>query len=782
MKNIFSIYCTIVVVLVLSGVSLVPVSAEMNSPITSQGTEMDPALQNEYGITITKVSDTPVGATSVTSTTGKNQNPVVNAAITKMQADGMEVTKTNTALYDISIPDASLEQLKSESASLSDTTGSTLTGTLQAEHPDQFARFSQLQQSTQQNTRHEDGKTISRVEMSAVTFTNQKTGESRNAVIIQTLDTSGHPAGATQVISNPGDQHASFGSIAAQSSVSDEQKKLMDHYSSSCGKWTAGFWFLMAFLLVAAIVAIIVIIYLLLVLFPFLGSAWAVEVGAAVIWASFMLSLYISGTTFLLVVPWISVGALAWGAVGMPKMFIAMKDACTKNEEYGAYQYSPDPGKKGALPASMRPDWKLLDNHRVIAWQSSDSGATTYTGVQSLSDGRSIASGFKGTTKDMNGIVTIFGATGTPKHLVIGQDHVTSINDVRVSPDGSVYLFGITSSGSGPGIAGRTGSASDGIVLKIDPSGTILWSRSIGGDVESAYGFASGAIGSDGTIYAAGATVVSKSSSAGFIAAINPDGSDHTVPAWNNQSSHAFRFTVTSKTNTFVRIQATDDNGLIVAGRVIPSDEKELKGWLLKLDRDKNQEWSVSDGPDTTEFTGVQQATDGSYIVTGTTTKDHWDGGLFTGDREKLGSAGFVMKWSSHGQKTGTVDFSNLMEVSIADIRPAADGGYIVSGLGRINGGPIAGAHGMKDAWVAKLRPDLSIEWQKTLGGENDDAFVSAIEAPDGDVVAVGYTKSNDFDLTARGKKMDGKAAGWIVDLRYDPSKGPDTMDTWLTG
>lgn len=58
--------------------------------------------------------------------------------------------------------------------------------------------------------------------------------------------------------------------------------------------------------------------------------------------------------------------------------------------------------------------------------------------------------------------------------------------------------------------------------------------------------------------------------------------------------------------------------------------------------------------------------------------------------------------------------------------------------------------------------------------------FTSVIEAPHGDVIAVGYTKSGDYDLAGRNIPAKSSASGWIVDLRYDGGKAPDRMDVRL--
>lgn len=693
MRDLWRLYCALIIALLLSGITLVPVSANAaNSPLID--TAADLTVPNEYGITIKPLPDSPGGMTAVTSTTGKNKDPVVNSAMAKMQAQGMDLTNTHTSQYEIAIPDASLQRIQSESAEMSAGMDSELTGKLLAEHQKEFSQIATSSESSLQNTRKEGGKTISRVEVTTMTFTNEQTRETRNAAIVQNLDTAGNPVGAVQVNGDPAHYTAAAVS-AALPDASEEQKSLLHKYYWSCVGWKALFWFLIAFIAAAVIAAII---FTIVAIFQTIGFvAAAAGVGFVINMSHIMLNIVILGA---------AAGAVAGGATGLPGMFITMKEACTQKEEYGASQYDSDPTADGALPASMRPDWNLLDNHRAVAWQNYAGTATAYTGIQSLSSGGYIASGYVADSSGMKGVVATMDPAGKiVKSTLIGKDKDMILSDVRIAPDCSAYIFGMTGSSPGNGIGNRTGSGADGLIMKVDQSGTVLWSRTLG-NTDNDYGFASGTISADGTIYAAGLRTISDDHTQGFVTALNPDGTDHPVPAWKNQSSLTVTYSADSSKDLFTHIQSTSDNDLILAGSTI-SAGKDSRGWLLKLSQNGSQAWSSTAGSDNAKFTGVIETPAGSYVTSGSSTEHYWDGGLFSGDRTKLGSAGFIMTWGPDGQKTGETDYNNLMDVSISDIIPAAEGGYIVSGLGHINGGPIAGAHGGLDGWVAKLRPDF---------------------------------------------------------------------------
>ncbi|MDI6761387.1 MAG: hypothetical protein QMD05_11225, partial [Candidatus Brocadiaceae bacterium] len=87
-----------------------------------------------------------------------------------------------------------------------------------------------------------------------------------------------------------------------------------------------------------------------------------------------------------------------------------------------------------------------------------------------------------------------------------------------------------------------------------------------------------------------------------------------------------------------------------------------------------------------------------------------------------------------------------------SSIHETRDGGYIVAGSTNSFGARKA------DAWVLKLRPDGTVEWQKTYGGLEDDGALSICQTSDGGYVVAGGTRS--FGA--------GKKDCWVLKLRAD--------------
>jgi hypothetical protein len=94
-------------------------------------------------------------------------------------------------------------------------------------------------------------------------------------------------------------------------------------------------------------------------------------------------------------------------------------------------------------------------------------------------------------------------------------------------------------------------------------------------------------------------------------------------------------------------------------------------------------------------------------------------------------------------------------------IRQTTDEGFIVAGHSKSNDIDVSGNHGEWDYWVVKLNANGNLLWQKSLGGSDDDEAYSVVETSDGGFVFAGGSDSNDGD--ASGNHGDGDA--WIVKL-----------------
>src|SRR5690606_14808104 len=93
------------------------------------------------------------------------------------------------------------------------------------------------------------------------------------------------------------------------------------------------------------------------------------------------------------------------------------------------------------------------------------------------------------------------------------------------------------------------------------------------------------------------------------------------------------------------------------------------------------------------------------------------------------------------------------------------DGGFIVGGYSNsnISGEKTENSRGGKDYWVLKFDSSGNIEWQKTIGGDQDDRLADAKQTPDDGYILVGSSASN-----LSGDKTENSRGGadyWIIKL-----------------
>jgi hypothetical protein len=226
-------------------------------------------------------------------------------------------------------------------------------------------------------------------------------------------------------------------------------------------------------------------------------------------------------------------------------------------------------------------------------------------------------------------------------------------------------------------------------------------------------------------------------------------------------------------------IQKTKDGGYIVAG-YSHSINGDVSGrhtgydcWIVKLNASHNIEWQKCLGGSNDEMAySVQQTKDGGYIVAGYTNSIDGD---VRGRHDVRGRRAGYDCWVVKLDMVGNIEWQKCLGGSSDDvarsIQQTKDGGYIVAGLACSDDGDLSGNHGgytgTADLWVVKLDTGGNIEWQKCLGGSNEDGANSIQQTKDGGYIIAGYTHSIDGDVRGRHTGYD----CWVVKLDADGNK-----------
>lgn len=103
------------------------------------------------------------------------------------------------------------------------------------------------------------------------------------------------------------------------------------------------------------------------------------------------------------------------------------------------------------------------------------------------------------------------------------------------------------------------------------------------------------------------------------------------------------------------------------------------------------------------------------------------------------------------------------------------DSGYVLAGYSKSNDGKgdVKSNRGKKDIWVVKMDAQGKMQWEKSMGGSDDEEARSIIETKDGGYMVVGYTNSG-FGCPTCAVPMDGDVKGNYGAI------GTHTSDIWV--
>jgi uncharacterized delta-60 repeat protein len=323
--------------------------------------------------------------------------------------------------------------------------------------------------------------------------------------------------------------------------------------------------------------------------------------------------------------------------------------------------------------------------------------------------------GINVTTTDINAKLHIKNVDVNTKDFLVESTAMINsmIRAIGGTNDDAAYSIQQTSDG-GYIVAGRTWSFGAGnndiLIIKLNSSGNIQWSRAIGGTNHDLVNSIQQT--SDGGYIVAGWTNSFVTGGGFLIIKLNSSG--------NIQWSRAIGGTNINEARS---IQQTSDGGYIVAGIIDISTVNDIL--IIKLDSSGNIQWSRAiGGTNDDDAYSIQQTSDGGYIVAGST--NSFGAGDFDFLIIKLDSSGNI-QWSRAIGGTGYDDAYFIQQTS--------DGGYIVAGWTWSFG---AGG----DVLIIKLNSSGNIQWSRAIGGTSNDGAYSIQQTSDGGYIVAGWTGS----------------------------------------
>jgi hypothetical protein len=216
-------------------------------------------------------------------------------------------------------------------------------------------------------------------------------------------------------------------------------------------------------------------------------------------------------------------------------------------------------------------------------------------------------------------------------------------------------------------------------------------------------------------------------------------------------------------TNEAGRIILTADSGqtLFIIGDTTQSSNNILSDsadiWVMKLNKDGERTWSKTfGGSGNDRIRKAYLNSDGSFTLIAYSNSN---------DGDVSGNHGGGDIWVVKISSDGNIIWQRCLGGSLAeDYRDGvllADNSLVIAGFTTSSNGDVTGYHSNNDFWIVKLTNTGSLEWQKCLGGNNDDRPRSVISLADGSFIVTGFSNSTNGDISGNHGGYD----VWVVKL-----------------
>lgn len=220
----------------------------------------------------------------------------------------------------------------------------------------------------------------------------------------------------------------------------------------------------------------------------------------------------------------------------------------------------------------------------------------------------------------------------------------------------------------------------------------------------------------------------------------------------------------------FSCMDVTTDGGYILGGssdsKISRTKTDSSRGyydyWVVKLDSKGNIQWDRTIGGNYGDnLQVVKQTNDGGYILGGYSYSD--SSGEKT-DKNRSVSDYWIVKLDAAGNKQWDKTIGGNNEDILTAAEQTNDGGYILGGYSfSDSSGEKTQASKSWDYWIVKLDGSGNILWDKTIGGSSADALLTMQQTTDDGYILGGYSLS---DISGdKSENSKGSYDYWVVKL-----------------
>ena len=369
-----------------------------------------------------------------------------------------------------------------------------------------------------------------------------------------------------------------------------------------------------------------------------------------------------------------------------------------------------------------------LDSNGYLQWQKCYGGNSidvAYSIKQTLDGGFIIAGAASSNDGDVTGlhntglypfdywVIKIEGNGNLQWQKCYGGTADDKAYDIELTNDSGYVLVGVAQSWDGDVTYNHFPGYGDAWVVKINSIGTLQWQKSLGGtNWDDGYSIKQTYDGG----YAVGVLTASND---GDVTCTHGISDYWLVKLDNNGNIQWSQCYGGSGSDALFSLDVTKDHGFILAGYVDSNDGDVigLNGltdiWIVKTDSNGTLQWAKCyGGSDYEEGWAVRTTSDSGAIITGSS---------YSGDSSAFCNHGFYSDlWALKVDKLGNLDWSKCMgggmEDAGRDIVEINNGGYVVVGYSKSNDGDVSGNHG--GTCVSDSCPDYWVVKLSPLGTE----------------------------------------------------------------
>lgn len=316
--------------------------------------------------------------------------------------------------------------------------------------------------------------------------------------------------------------------------------------------------------------------------------------------------------------------------------------------------------------------------------------------------------------------------------------------------DGGYAIVGYAMSDDGDG--SNNEGFHDNWILKLDASGVVEWERSFGFsghdhsyDVVQTF---------DGGYFFVGFLDVTASNGEGNVGKGSSSLTRHGVGEfWGTKLDAAGnlvwrRFFGGTNNDRAYGVVTAQDGGFVITGSSESTDFdiSNTKGsydfWVVKVSNTGDLIWERSFGGSGIDKSyGIARTLDNAYVITGNTFSTDTDISKNNGESDV-----WLIKVDDTGNLLWEKTFGGTAFDAARNVRPLADGGFLVSGNSKSTDLDATSNAGENDLWIIRTDIEGNLTWQHSYGGADLDFGFDALENADKSLLLVGEAASTDFE------------------------------------